>query len=135
MVTLYHLCWLLAVQIPPGGASDGAADAAGDAAEGGGWFSGLGFFLPAMLLVMVLYMMLMGKPQQKENARTSEMLANLKKNDRIVTAGGIVGTVVNNRPDAEYLTIRIDDANNTRMQILKQSVIRVLKDDDKKGDD
>ncbi len=87
-----------------------------------------------MLVVMVLYVMLMTRPQAKENAKTSELLANLKKNDRVVTAGGIVGTVVNNRPDAEYLTIRIDDTTNTRMQILKQSVVRVLKDDDAKDD-
>lgn len=134
MITLYHLCWLLAVQIPPGGEGTATPEPADAAEGGGGLFGGLGFFLPAMLVVMVLYVMLMTRPQAKENAKTSESLANLKKNDRVVTAGGIVGTVVNNRPDAEYLTIRIDDTTNTRMQILKQSVVRVLKDDDANDD-
>lgn len=136
MDSLYYFCWLIAVQVPPGGGSAGAvkdaAATASDAANGGGGLGGLGFFLPAMLMVMVLYFMLMmPKQQQKETAERADLLANLKKNDRIVTAGGILGTVVNNRDDTEYMTIRVDDS--TKMQILKASVVRVLKDDDHKS--
>lgn len=133
MDSFYYFCWLIAVQVPPGGGASGAAkEAAAEAANGGGGgLGGLGFFLPAMLMVMVLYFMLMmPKQQNKENADRADLLANLKKNDRIVTAGGILGTVVNNRDDTEYMTVRIDD--NTKMQILKASVVRVLKDDDHK---
>lgn len=136
MDSFYYFCWLIAVQVPPGGGGAGAVkEAATKAAEadgGGGGLGGLGFFLPAMLMVMVLYFMLMmPKQQQKETAERADLLANLKKNDRIVTAGGILGTVVNNRDDTEYMTVRIDD--NTKMQILKASVVRVLKDDDHKS--
>ena len=134
MASLYQACWLIAVQIPAGGS--GAAPTPVKAAEeGAGGLFGLGFFLPAMLVVMVLYIMLMLRPQQKEQAKTKEKLAALKKNDRVVTAGGIVGTVVNTQSDAEYLTIRIDENNNTKMQILKQSIVRVMKDDDQKKKD
>lgn len=134
MASLYHACWLIAVQIPAGGSA--AAPAPAEAAEeGANGLFGLGFFIPAMLVVMVLYVMLMLRPQQKEQAKTKEKLAGLKKNDRVVTAGGIVGTVVNTQSDAEYLTIRIDENNNTKMQILKQSIVRVMKDDDQKKKD
>ena len=130
MTSFYHACWLIAVQIPASGNAAQSATASEVAAEEGGGLFGLGFFLPAMLIILVLYMMFMVPRQQKEQAKTKEKLANLKKNDRIVTAGGIIGTVVNTQPDSEYLTIRIDETNNVKMQILKQSVVRVMKDDD-----
>jgi preprotein translocase subunit YajC len=75
------------------------------------------------------------RPQQKETAKTKQKLANLKKNDRVVTAGGIIGTIVNTKADTEYMTIRIDETNNVKMQILKQSVVRVMTDDDQKNQD
>ena len=126
---------MLAAQVKPAGGGAGADAAAGSAPTGGGageaagdggLFGGMGFFLPAMLVVMVLYFMLMLPQQQKkEQAKASELLDGLKKNDEIVTAGGIRGTVVNIK-DGEFLTIRIDEKTNTKMQILKKSVIKVL---------
>ena len=138
MGSLYYICLMLAAQVKPGG---GAAEATGStpdggAAEagGGGLFEGMGFFLPAMLIVMVLYFMLMLPNQQKkEQAKVSEMLEGLKKNDEIITAGGIRGTVVNIK-DGEYLTIRIDEKTNAKMQILKKSVIKVLTGDDESAE-
>ena len=134
MDSLYYLYWLIAVQVPAGGAASETAAAATDAAPGGGGgLGGLGFFLPAMLMVMVLYFMLMvPKQQKKDNAERAETLANLKKNDRIVTAGGILGTIVNNREETDYVTIRLND-DGTKMQVLKASVLRVLSDDDDKA--
>lgn len=58
------------------------------------------------------------------------MLDNLKKNDEVVTAGGIKGIVVNIRDGGEFITIRIDENTNTKMKILKKSVIRVLSEDE-----
>ena len=63
-----------------------------------------------------------------------ELLDNLKKNDEIVTAGGIKGKVVNIRDGGEFITIRIDENTNTKMQILKKSVIKVLSGEEKKSD-
>jgi len=90
----------------------------------------MGFFLPAMLGVMVLYMLMSAKPQGKGSASKTELLANLKKNDRVLTAGGILGTVVNHRSDAEYVTLRVDDSSGSRMQILASSIVRVVTDED-----
>lgn len=136
MFSLYQACWLFAVQIttPPG--ADAPAASGADAASttdkaDPGFFGSLLTFLPMMLAVLVIYFLFMQKPVQKENARTKELLDNLKKNDRIVTAGGILGTVVSVKGDSDHLTIRIDENTNTKMQILKQSIIRVLKDDEK----
>jgi preprotein translocase subunit YajC len=94
-------------------------------AEASPW-STLFTFLPMFLAIMFLYLMFTQKPQQRDQKRATEMLSNLKKNDRVVTAGGIVGTVVNINSDQEYITIRIDESTNTKMQVLKQSILRVL---------
>jgi preprotein translocase subunit YajC len=132
---LYNFCFFLLAQsqtVPTEGAAKDAADAAADAGQGG--LFGLGYFLPAMLAVMVLYMLMSAKPQGQSAANKTELLANLKKNDQVVTAGGILGTVVNYRSDAEYVTLRVDDSSGSRMQVLASSIVRVVSDDDKKQD-
>jgi len=79
----------------------------------------------------VLYMLMSAKPQDgKGSASKSELLANLKKNDQVLTAGGILGTVVNHRSDAEYVTLRVDDSSGSRMQVLATSIVRVVTDED-----
>ncbi len=138
MASLYYICCWLAIQVKPGGGGGAGAEAVpadGPQPGGGGLLDGLGFFLPAMMIVMVLYFLFMlPRQQQKDQAKVSEMLSNLKKNDEVVTAGGIRGTIVNFRDDGEFLTIRIDENTNTKMKILKKSVIRVLTGDEKKSD-
>lgn len=112
---------------------EGVADAAKEAppAQPGIW-DNMGFMLPAMMAVTVLYLIMMGKPKDQGQNKSAEMLAKLKKNDRVVTAGGILGTVVNLRSDNDYVTIRVDDSTNARMQVLASSIARVLSDDDSK---
>ena len=83
-----------------------------------------------MLPMIFLFMMLTQKPQQKEQQRQKKFLDELKKNDRVITAGGILGTVVNISGDSEFVTLKIDENNNTKLQVLKQSIVRVVKEGD-----
>ena len=136
MDSLYHLCWLLLAQTQaiPSESAKAAGQATEQAAREPGFFESMGFMLPAMLAVMVLYILMAGRPQAKGAAKTSDLLANLKKNDQVVTAGGILGTVVNFRSDAEFVTLRLDDSSNARMQVLASSIVRVVSDEDTKKD-
>jgi len=52
-----------------------------------------------------------------------QMLKNLKKNDAVVTTGGIFGTVVNVKPDA--VTLRVDD--NVRIDVEPSAIARLVK--------
>ena len=134
MTSFIQVCWLIIAQAaPPAAAASETATKAADDAPKGGLFDNMLMFLPLMLMIMFVYMLLMGKPKQEANRDTSELLKNLKKNDRVVTAGGIMGTVVNNRQDVDHLTIRIDDSSGAKMQVLKQSIIRVINDEEKSG--
>ena len=136
MDSLYYLCCLLAFQVKPGGGGavvDGAASPAGGD-SGGGPFGDFQFIWLMLAAMMLIILFVMPRQQQKEQAQLSELLDNLKKNDEVITAAGIVGTVVNLRDGGDFITIRIDENTNTRMKILKKSVIRVLTDEKKKND-
>lgn len=115
----------------PGGdvAAETAAGTAGAAAPATDGLGSLWTFMPLMLGVMLIFMLISGRPQQKEQARVKKMMSSLKKNDRVVTAGGIIGSVVNAPGDSEYVTIRIDESNNTKLQLLRQSIVRVIEDE------
>ena len=121
---------LLAQTQVTGGAVDAAQEAVAEKPPG--FWDNMGFMLPAMMAVTVLYLIMMGKPKDQGQTKAADMLAKLKKNDRVVTAGGILGTVVNVRSENEYVTIRVDDSTNARMQVLASSIARVLSDDDSK---
>ena len=83
-------------------------------------------YLPIMLAMMLVYMLVI-KPQPKGGR--SGNAPDFKKNDRVVTAGGIVGTVIRNDADSETTTLRVDDSANTKMQFMTSSIVKVLSDE------
>ncbi|MDP8258334.1 MAG: preprotein translocase subunit YajC [Candidatus Aadella gelida] len=78
--------------------------------------------MPILLIFVVFYFLLI-KPQKKQQKVHAEMLNMLKKNDEVVTGGGIYGTIVNIQDD--IITLRIDD--NTRIKMQKGSISRLKK--------
>lgn len=136
MGQLIFLCHAFGIQmlLAQTQVAEGVAGAAKEAVaeKPPGFWDNMGFMLPAMIAVTVLYLILMGKPQDRGQTKSADMLAKLKKNDRVVTAGGILGTVVNVRSDNDYVTIRVDDSTNARMQVLASSIARVLSDENSK---
>lgn len=119
---LYSFMFLIA-QLENGSSS--ASEAANQTTEAAPK-SGLSFLIPMMLALLV--MMLLMRPKKGDPAQ-AKLLAEMKKNDRVVTAGGIIGTVTSIREDTNYVTIRIDESSNAKMQIVKSSIIKVLGDE------
>jgi preprotein translocase subunit YajC len=97
---------------------------------GGGGFLGGFDPLVMMLVIGVLFYFLMIRPERRKRQDTDRMLESLKKNDRVVTIGGIHGVVVNVAKGSEDVTIRVDDNNNTRLRILRSAVSRVVGTED-----
>ncbi len=85
-----------------------------------------------MVMIGVMFYMLIVRPEQKRRKDQERDLKELKKNDRVVTVGGILGTVVNVVKDDEVV-IRVDEQTNTKMHILRSAVSRILKEE-KTGD-
>ena len=68
-----------------------------------------GTFLPLILIFAVFYFLLI-RPQQRKVKQHKEMLSNLKRGDKIVTSGGIIGTI-NKVADNRELTIEVEPDN------------------------
>ena len=79
-------------------------------------------FLPLILIFVIFYFLLI-KPQQKKAKEHANMVANLQKNDEVVTTGGIHGTIVNVKD--KTVVLRVDE--NTRIEIEKNCVTYVVK--------
>ena len=68
---------------------------------------GIGAFLPLILIFGVFYILLI-RPQQKKVKQHREMLNNLKRGDKIITSGGIIG-LINKVNDNKELLLEIAD--------------------------
>ena len=77
------------------------------------------FAVPFVAIAILWYFLLL-RPQRRERTKRTESLKELKKNDRVVTIGGIVGTVANISQDNSEVTLKIDD--NTRITMLRDSI-------------
>ena len=79
--------------------------------------------LPMFAMMFAIFYLIVFRPQQKARKEHAQMLKNLKKNDQVVTSGGIFGTVVNTKPDA--VTLRIDE--NVRVDVEPSAIVRLVK--------
>jgi preprotein translocase subunit YajC len=90
---------------------------------GGGLLAGP--WLPLIVVGLLFYFMLL-RPERRRRNEHAAMLSNLKKNDRVITAGGIYGTVVNVNQGGSDVTLKVDENSNTRLRVLRTSISRVL---------
>lgn len=96
-----------------------------EAAANGGT-SGLIMMLTLWIPLIFVFYFLLIRPERRERARRQAMLNALKKNDRVLTIGGIYGVVTNIHREANEVTIRVDDQNNTRLRCTLSSIAQVL---------
>lgn len=92
------------------------------AAPAGGIAGGLEAFFPLILIFLVFYFLLI-RPQQKKMKQHKEMLGALRRGDRVVTAGGIVGTITKLVSDTE---VQVEIADNVRVRVLRNTLGEVL---------
>ena len=69
--------------------------------------------LPAILILIWIFMM---NPQKKQEEQRRKMLNALEKNDRVMTVGGLIGTVHNIDKEQSEIVLKVDDANNTKIR-------------------
>ncbi len=93
--------------------------ATGDGSSGGNNYWVLA---PPVLMMIVFFYFLVFLPQKRERQKQDTFHKTLKKNDRVVTIGGVVGTIVNIEPEGKLITLKVDD--NTRMSFLREAIQR-----------
>lgn len=89
-----------------------------EAPPGAGWAQ----FIPFIAIAFLMYFMLFRPMRQQEKQRQA-MVAALKKNDKVVTSGGIIGVVTAIKEKDDEVVLRIEEG---RMRVTKSSIARVL---------
>lgn len=95
------------------------------AQEGGNPMGMFGTLLPFIAIGLLFYFLLI-RPQRQEQARRQAMLGAVKRNDRVITAGGIYGVVANVNREADEVVLKVDESNNTKLRVTLSSIARVL---------
>ena len=93
----------------------------GTGGAGGGGGQVTTTFITFALVIGIFYFLII-RPQSKKKKETQNMLSSLAKNDKIVTIGGIRGTVQAVKDDA--VVVKVDD--NTKMEFSKSAIANVL---------
>ena len=93
------------------------------AAPDGGIMQTLAPFLPFLPAVFLFYFMIL-RPQQQQERKRRAMIDNLKKNDQVLTAAGIYGTVVSVDGKEDKIVLRVGD--NVRLTFSKASIAKVV---------
>jgi preprotein translocase subunit YajC len=78
---------------------------------------GLALFHP-LILIMVIFYFLMIMPAQRRQKKVTQMLGNLKNGDKVITNGGIYGTIVGLEDDAIQLRI----ADQVRIKVSRSAI-------------
>jgi preprotein translocase subunit YajC len=78
-------------------------------------------FLPIIAIGLVFYFLVIA-PANKQRKKTQEMLSALKKGDRVLTTGGIYGTIQGVEPEAVYLKI----ADNVKVKLARSAVSAIV---------
>ena len=82
----------------------------------------LGSFLALFVPLFAIWYFLIILPQQRQRRKTQDMLANLKTGDRIVTSGGVYGTITGFRDDV----IQVQVASQVRLDIARSAITGVV---------
>ena len=84
--------------------------------------SGIGQFIPLILIFVIFYFFLI-RPQQKKVKEHKQMVENLKRGDQVVTSGGIIGTI-ERVMDNDRAEVVIGD--NTKIEIIRSTGVQAL---------
>jgi preprotein translocase subunit YajC len=87
-----------------------------------GFLGSAGQFLPLVLIFAVFYFLLI-RPQQQKQKETKAMLAALKRGDRVLTGGGILGVVQRTKDNNE---VEVEIAPNVRVTVLRDTITSVI---------
>lgn len=95
----------------------------GGGGGGGGGLFGQWQFPLILLAVLVLMYIFTTRTRRKQEKQRREMLESLGKGDKVVTIGGIVGTVIEVK--GNEVTVKVDENNNVRMKFTRWAVRNV----------
>ena len=94
--------------------------------QSAGGASSLGMLFPIILMVAVFYFLLLA-PQQRRQKKWQAMVNELKTGDKVITNGGLRGTIISIKDDAVQLRVPPD---NLRLEVERSSIASVAKQEE-----
>ncbi len=82
-------------------------------------------FLPLILIFVVMYMFLFRGPKKKQQQH-QKMVQSLRRNDKVRTIGGILGTVIDIKDDE--IRVKVDESSNTKITVAPSAISKSLSD-------
>ena len=104
-------------------AAAATSSSANSANAAGAGFGGLGMMIPLILIVIIMYFFMI-RPQNKKQKETEKMISALKKGDKVVTIGGIHGTVAATKE--QTIVVKVDE--NTKIEFNRTAIATVIVD-------
>ncbi len=81
--------------------------------------------LPLVAIGIAAYLILF-RPERERQRRQQALLTNIKKNDRVVTSGGICGTVASVDREAGRVVLKVDESANVKLTVTLASIAQVV---------
>lgn len=81
--------------------------------------------LPLLLPIAIIWWFML-RGQSREKRKYQEMINAIKRNDRVQTIGGIIGTVVDLRDNE--VTLKVDESNNVKIRFVRGAIKEVLRE-------
>ncbi len=93
-------------------------------------FSAILQAMTPLFLIFIIFYFLLIRPQQKQREQHEKRVSQLKKGDRVITAGGIYATIIGIKDDIAAIKIN----EETKVEVQKSAITHVLDKDDKKSE-
>jgi preprotein translocase subunit YajC len=81
--------------------------------------------LPMFVLIVVIFYFVIYRPQKQQREKHQALISQLKKGDKVVTSGGIWGTVTNVGKD----TVTLQVAENAKIRVAREHILRLRGDE------
>ena len=89
----------------------------------------IALFGPILIIGIFIYFMAI-RPMKKQEKERKSLLETIKKNDRVLTSGGIIGVITKIREKEDEFELKVDENSNVRLHMTRSSIVRVLSDKD-----
>ncbi len=90
-------------------------------------------FLPLLIIMFAIMYFLIIRPQKQKEKKRLELISNVRKQDKIVTTGGVHGVVASVKENE--VIVRVDDAKDVKIKIDKSAITSVSAPRDEKEED
>jgi preprotein translocase subunit YajC len=78
------------------------------------------------MIGILFYFLMIRAPMKRQEQERQGLISNLKKNDEVVTTGGIIGVVANVSDTQDEVTLKLDESSNVRVRVMKSNIHRNL---------